>query len=313
MERDVKIPFAWRESDGAFVHVREVSSGLNPECKCILCKSMLVAKKGQKTTAHFAHHAKSACKPETVLHRLGKEFLAQRIRRHIESKIPLKSRWVCSKCGSEHNGDLIKRACRVILEESMGVCRPDLALFDQHGVFAVIEVIVSHAPESDTIAEYQRKGIYLMRYVLESGNALELIQNCTELKFAEGDYCTRRKCRRCQNRMQERKLVLLNEICQVCKLPLRLAMILEEGTPIPVHKFWRHEVRAAVEKGAVLEHRQNPTRTRHYLANRCGGCGWFVGARFITDLAFNCCKSVGNETWLVSYSCRKCGQVEPAV
>ena len=57
----MKIPFGLLPT-GELVDVSEVERGLACGCQCPGCRSLLVARKGDRNIHHFAHHATSACK-----------------------------------------------------------------------------------------------------------------------------------------------------------------------------------------------------------------------------------------------------------
>ncbi|MEM9488183.1 MAG: competence protein CoiA family protein, partial [Myxococcota bacterium] len=73
------IPYAVR--DGAIVHVSEVASGYQPDCRCVLCGGALVARKGRVKAHHFAHASAAPCTGESILHHLAKRMLAERVER----------------------------------------------------------------------------------------------------------------------------------------------------------------------------------------------------------------------------------------
>ena len=62
---------------GVLKHISTVPNGLACDCICPACKSRLVARKGQKKQAHFAHYKIYECIGgyETSLHLLAKEVL----------------------------------------------------------------------------------------------------------------------------------------------------------------------------------------------------------------------------------------------
>lgn len=63
--------------DGEIVHISEVESGIQQNCLCAKCGSILIAKKGDIRKHHFAHYNYENCQgaQETALHLLAKEIL----------------------------------------------------------------------------------------------------------------------------------------------------------------------------------------------------------------------------------------------
>lgn len=74
-ERDLKVGI----KEGALVFIDEVENGLNCGCICPHCQGVLIAKKGEKNSHHFAHHKIVNCGQgiETALHLLGKEIIRE--------------------------------------------------------------------------------------------------------------------------------------------------------------------------------------------------------------------------------------------
>lgn len=63
--------------DGILVSIRQVPSGLQPDCRCPACGSPLIAKKGPIRQHHFAHVSGNSCESaaETALHLLAKQVI----------------------------------------------------------------------------------------------------------------------------------------------------------------------------------------------------------------------------------------------
>lgn len=75
MDYKIKIPFA--EQNGKIVHISEVGSGLECNCKCCYCGSQLIARKGETNEHHFAHYNSEECEKslETSIHKAAKQYL----------------------------------------------------------------------------------------------------------------------------------------------------------------------------------------------------------------------------------------------
>jgi hypothetical protein len=72
---ELKLPFGMK--NGKLVQVSEIESGLKCNCNCPACNHPLVARKGNKTIHHFAHHKRSDCQYslETSLHIASKNII----------------------------------------------------------------------------------------------------------------------------------------------------------------------------------------------------------------------------------------------
>lgn len=72
----IKLPYGLRDSE--LIHISSVESGLSCACVCPSCGHPLVARKGPKTTHHFAHHQGGECAKavETALHLAAKKILS---------------------------------------------------------------------------------------------------------------------------------------------------------------------------------------------------------------------------------------------
>lgn len=177
MASKIKIPYARR--NGELVHVSAVSSGLHRDCLCVACLQPLVARRPTSGRAdHFAHHAAAHCNAETALHLLAKEILGQRIRTVLANRADLPITWPCPHCETDHAGNLLKRALRLEIEHDLGGRTPDLSLFDANGMpCAVIEIVVTHAPEPDARRFYQENRIPVVEFHLFDGQALDALAN----------------------------------------------------------------------------------------------------------------------------------------
>ncbi len=97
------------------------------DCGCVrpVCKHRVLAGKGEQVRHHFAHHRRGECSPETVLHEVGKKLLHRRLQKHLRKSRPLPVRWDCDYCPDTHEGNLVKVARQVAMEEELEGCRPD--------------------------------------------------------------------------------------------------------------------------------------------------------------------------------------------
>ena len=123
------------------VHIDEVSSGLECQCTCPSCGALLVAKKGDKKTHHFAHYDSEECHsaPETALHLLAKDIIEQNRKLLVPAINSCSLGYKASEIASE-----VWEFESVIKETSVGSYIPDL-LAIKDGEVIEVEILVTHA------------------------------------------------------------------------------------------------------------------------------------------------------------------------
>lgn len=280
MIQEIKIPFGKREN--RYLHISEVSSGLDCRCQCPGCGVSLVAKKGEVRKHHFAHSRPAKCLPnETLLHLMGKEFLAQALRRFIEEGKGIKLEWKCDRCGSHHKGSPFQNAREVAIEQAVGGFVPDLTLFgDKNRVLAVFEVVVSHQQDIDARRFYSRSGIAVFEFHLKDFDDLEKLHANEFLLPDQVSFCPRTHCVKCRKPYrQPLHAVVSTAICPGCDshFPVAYIAFCEEGGIQPV--FDSSEIIPAEwarELGANLEKRFDPVVGKEYSGNVCPKCRFFL-------------------------------------
>jgi hypothetical protein len=151
-----KSPYGLR--DNRVIEIYEVESGLKCNCTCSVCGHRLVAKKGNLTKHHFAHHEGSECSKaiETSLHIAAKDFL--------ERTKTIKLPEVIVRPGSA-NGQAIKLSTeqvmtfdKVFLEKRTNDIIPDIVV-EKDGVQLFIEIAVTHFIDEAKREKIRRIGI----------------------------------------------------------------------------------------------------------------------------------------------------------
>jgi hypothetical protein len=288
---------------------------------CVICNSRLTLKKSGKTgknskRPHFAHKSLTPnCTPESALHYAYKNLLANKIREHVECKTPLVFNWLCDQCGSWHKGDLVKCSSEIKVEHKMGFCRPDIALLDKtQRVFAVIEVVVTHPPESRTIDFYKKNDIVFFQVnVSDVVNINELTHNgfCPSIVSA----CRNPPCEKCGHRMYSRNLTVVTRPCWGCGRDMKMAAITHSDYSkifgkecLSPQDFTSREVSKAMEFGVVLKERYSQARKEFYLANTCSNCNAFVGDDYLymENIHQGISGEEGSQNILISYHCQNC-------
>ncbi len=189
------------DKNGALIKAQDAEKG--GEYFCPFCSSGFILRKSGKIgkgskRPHFAHRAVvSNCSPESALHYLFKTMLVEYIQNCILSGKPIHFSWTCDFCGEEHKGNLLKKVKTVKVEYALPSCKPDIALLcDDNLVICVIEVVVTHNPEENSIKYYQDNNIVLIQLNLNSDNDIFKLQNiiCNPNKVF---FCVNPKCKTC--------------------------------------------------------------------------------------------------------------------
>jgi hypothetical protein len=152
---NVQLPFGLR--NGELVHITEVVSGLACRCYCAACGAMLVAKKGDKNTHHFAHHIDQACADgfETVLHYAAKQVLQESLE-IVLPKLVIHDQVTGTVDGQKYFKSGSAEVCEVVaiklerveLEKRLNNIIPDVIAY-VNGEPLLIEIAVTHFVDED--------------------------------------------------------------------------------------------------------------------------------------------------------------------
>ena len=287
---------------------------------CPLCKTELILRKSGKTRKgskrpHFAHRALTPnCTPETALHFLFKNLLAEKLQKHISTHTPLLMTWSCKYCYNRHTGNLLKKIRSLKVEYNMTVCQPDIALFDRDGnVFAVIEIVVSHKPEKNVLQFYKDNNIILLQINLTSDKDIDEL----DAKIANPDFvatCFNPKCNSCGHFQQKTTMTIIDGSCWKCHSTMKVAVVEGgcSGSSSGPDEFTPQEIEFAKSKGTIIKVHYSKTANEKYLANTCPKCGTFAG-NFYLFTQYLQPASVGelpSETYDIGYHCYHCLEVE---
>src|SRR5436305_2103445 len=162
--QELKLPFGLR--DGLLLHVDEVSQGLACGCVCPGCRQRLIARKGQVTKHHFAHHHGGSCATglETALHLAAKRVLGEQRRIALPPVIlEFASHRAPIVIATErtYEVDDIQEECR------LGGIVPDL-LISCGGQQLMVEIRVTHAVDDAKLAKIRAMGISAVEVYLSS-------------------------------------------------------------------------------------------------------------------------------------------------
>ena len=159
------LPYAY-DTKRTLVHIANAHKGqiyTCPNCGNELLLKIGKIPEGQKyhRRNHFAHkgNTDNHCS-ESFLHKLFKEKCVELIEKKLAAKEELYFSWKCNFCPHTHRDNLLDNVSSVKLEYSLGIFRPDIALLDQNNnTILVIEIIVNHPPEVETLQYYNKNNI----------------------------------------------------------------------------------------------------------------------------------------------------------
>ena len=171
MSYNTPIKFALKNN--SIVYIDDVERGLDCDCLCLGCGSMLVAKKGEKNTHFFSHASRKDgdqfCN-ESTLHAVAKDIIASEgvvfipdqdklyKRADLFNHVSLEQRKV--------SGGNAVTLDDVVLEFSQGKYRPDItAICGNEKLF--IEIVVTHGVDSTKARMVRDDGIAMLAIYLD--------------------------------------------------------------------------------------------------------------------------------------------------
>lgn len=269
------LPYAINSS-GNLVHIDNARKGdiyICPSCGANLSLRISKIPKGQKyhRPNHFAHKGSvdNYCS-ESFLHKLFKQRVAEYIRTELEK--PNKAiwfEWECDKCNEQHKGNLLKKATKVIEELDMQICKPDIALLDKDDkVVIVIEIVVTHKPSSETLQFYEDNKIACLQIGVSDFSECDKIQEKL-LHPNAVSMCPNPICKKCGERMNNAKLIVVTAPCWKCSNNMKIAMMVSNDNNyiLSPKDFANKEIEMAQKLGVNIKKRYSQTVQENYWVN----------------------------------------------
>lgn len=282
MKGEIRIAYAERE--GRLVHVSQFESGVSCNCVCPVCKTPTVARKGERKQHHFAHYPGANCCAETVLHEVAKRILYDRVTDAISKSLDIPVEWKCLHCRAVHQGNILAKSSGVVVEQSFGTCRPDVALIDKHGnPTHFLEVVVTHEPEEQVTSYCKNNGIILAKFKIKNAIALERLGQDDVWHPDFFDFCLRPHCAKCKLPLSSKTMYVVIGNCWNCGSDMNIAMMDVEEVMSGPSSFSETDIVKAKEYGAILQSNYSQTVQKSYISNTCGGCGAFTGEFYLHD------------------------------
>lgn len=275
---------------------------------CVECGKELILKiskisQGQKyyRRSHFAHLHKGDCSPETVLHNQFKKMTALFLQYKIEENTPFYISWECAECGEQHQYNLLENIDSVKIEYHLKDCRPDIALLASDGnVRVVVEVVVSHKPEDNTLKFYKENNIILVQVNIASFEDIDNLESILS-KPSKVTYCLSPICEKCGKRKNSIQLRIVDTTCYRCHREMKIALIVASNRLVAPANFSSEELRVAEKYGVTIRQRYSKDAEETYFANICDKCNAFVGNNYIHEYLYEPFEDIQ-----VGYKCINC-------
>lgn len=286
------LPYAYN-SKGELVHIDNAVKGQKYTCPS--CGSELLLKiskipEGEKyhRRNHYAHKGNSEnhCS-ESFLHKYFKEKCAEFIQSKINADENIDFEYTCDICYENHSGNLLRKAKTVAVEYDLGFCIPDIALLDDNGkVIIVIEVVVTHKPEPKVMEYYDKNNIVCIQIKIKDFYECEIIEWKLSHPYSV-NRCPTPICKKCGERMESEKLIIVNTKCYNCHQEMKVAMKMSHSTTLSPEHFSEEDINIAKQCGAKIGKVYSKTRKESYNANICKHCNKFVGDHFMHDYYYS--------------------------
>lgn len=278
------LPYAY-DCNKQLVHIDDAKKGEKytcPNCGAELLLKISRIPEGQKyhRRNHYAHKGNSDnhCS-ESFLHKLFKEKCVDYIRQKISDNDKIDFEWHCEQCREEHSGNLLRKAVNVASEYDMGICKPDIALFDKDGkVIIVVEIVVTHKPEPEVMQYYDENKIACLQIQVDDFSDCDRIEE----KLSHPDkmnICPNPKCKKCGNIMSHVQMVTIASNCWKCGQKMTIAMLVTKSGHhiVSAAKFDDEDIKIAIDQGANFRQYYIKALEGWYSANVCSHCGASVG------------------------------------
>lgn len=284
------LPYAY-DCNKQLVHIDDAKKGEKytcPNCGAELLLKISRIPEGQKyhRRNHYAHKCNSDnhCS-ESFLHQLFKEKCAEFIRQKLSDNEGIGFEWHCEQCEEEHSGNLLKKAVRVETEYDLGICQPDIALFDKDSkVVIVVEIVVTHKPEPEVMQYYDENKIACLYIQVDDFSDCDRIEE----KLSHPDkmnICPNPRCKKCGRVMHHVQMVIIASNCWKCGREMKIALLATKNGHdyFSADEFNEEDIKIANSLGANIKQCYSKTVNKSYFANVCKHCNAFVGKFYMHE------------------------------
>ena len=191
-------------ADGGLVHIADAERG--GRFTCAGCEHRLVAVKGAHRAHHFRHYEDVDCEPGRTIHNLAIRAILDGWRSARSEGRAYRLVIPCEMCGV--GIDILDAAAdfsdaRAEVSVVSGT-RSDVAFFGDAGETMVVEVVVTHSMEPETLAAYLDAGLDFHLIEIERDNEAR-VQNLRRGLLVDGDGRRCGDCTELANREMERQ------------------------------------------------------------------------------------------------------------
>lgn len=172
----VQFEFA-KSSSGKIVYANNAEKGGTFICLNSNCNGEMILKKGKVRRAHFAHkHIEYNHAGETALHYNTKFLLYDFIQESLLNKTSIFLQFQCP-CSETHSINLLDNVNTVYMEkQASDSYRPDISLYCDNELKMVIEVIVTHDLDSDSVSYLEKHEIPFLKIHISSDLYAQLLE-----------------------------------------------------------------------------------------------------------------------------------------
>jgi hypothetical protein len=276
----VRIPYA--EKEGRLVHISTVERGLKCGAVCPVCKTAVVARKGEQVRHHFSHYPGANCSAETALHLIARRLIQSRLEDALALGQSMTITWKCTACRDRHSFNLLSNVESIAVEKDFNRCRPDLALLDKtYKPVAFLEIVVSHRPERRVLQYCNRYSIPLLIFRIKDAESLESIQLYQNLSPTTVLFCLRNRCKACGAPLFAKRLYIIKSNCWRCGAPMNLALVEINDKVYGSNYLSEQDRQIARSQGVLFRDQFNHHGNKPETANACPNCGIITSNRYI--------------------------------
>lgn len=166
---------------------------------CPSCGNLVIFRKGEVRTPHFAHKKSATCSLETVLHKSAKMLIREAVMRwrHEGHAAPMIYR-TCKKCGMEQ-GIPLQKVDDAVLEYQLDQYRIDVALLAGGKPVLGVEIFVTHEVDEE---KFKKLGVPFIE--LEALSVLEDSERWHPIRTTLDEFTDEFTCESCREK-QERQ------------------------------------------------------------------------------------------------------------
>ncbi|WP_155834633.1 hypothetical protein [Leptolyngbya sp. PCC 6406] len=169
-------------------------------------------------------------------------------------------------------------------------------------MIAVVEIVVTHEPETKVLDYYERQKIGVVIFRIKSEADLDRISS----SMIPDDVlsCLNPTCKRCGCRTNRKDLAVIQSHCKWCQQPMLVAANLSKG--ILCGNFFPSDLKVAEQKGVRIRYWDNKQSNWSYPTSACPKCSRTVGLKWLWDEHVNPDLDLPKEIIATGHVCSNC-------